>query len=325
MGPTAIARALSTPRRALRHFSRTLWHDDARLWHEKKHPLSSLAAAYFRGAEQLAPAPLFDDPTVDAAFATVSDAEALKLSSQLAAHPLSTQLHDLYATQTRVLDRWLEEPTWPPPETTRKQIVMVGDQLCGRSHRLGIGRATTIFHVGDAALPALSEARRSEARRSDAALPALLDQKHAELKRRGVGRRCDVVAAVVGDGSAAAALERAGLDADVPTKWVFAMGALQADSPRSAANSFAMAAALGGAPGSAIAAVCIEPAFAALLGADAPQYPTEVRPAEEVLADARAAGWYNTRLLGPDAIAERCAGRRPPDGVRVLFADAYLS
>ena len=93
----------------------------------------------------------------------------------------------------------------------------------------------------------------------------------------------------------------------------------------SAANSFAMAAALGGAPGSAIAAVCIEPAFAALLGADAPQYPTEVRPAEEVLADARAAGWYNTRLLGPDAIAEKCAGRRPPEGVRVLFADAYLS
>ena len=302
-----MIRRLSTPRRALRHFSRTLWHDDARLWHEKKHPLSSLAAAYFRGAEQLAPAPLFDDPTVDAAFATVSDAEALKLSSQLAAHPLSTQLHDLYATQTRVLDRWLEEPTWPPPETTRKQIVMVGDQLCGRSHRLGIGRATTIFHVGDADLP------------------ALLDLKHAELKRRGVGRRCDVVAAVVGDGSAAAALERAGLDADVPTKWVFAMGALQADSPRSAANSFAMAAALGGAPGSAIAAVCLEPAFAALLGADAPRYPVEVRPAEEVLADARAAGWYNTRLLGPDAIAERCAGRRPPDGVRVLFADAYLS
>ena len=123
------------------------------------------AAAYFRGAEQLAPAPLFDDPTVDAAFATVSDAEALKLSSQLAAHPLSTQLHDLFATQTRVLDRWLEEPTWPPPETTRKQIVMVGDPLCGRSHRLGIGRATTIFHVGDADLP------------------ALLDKKHAELKR----------------------------------------------------------------------------------------------------------------------------------------------
>ena len=307
MGPTAIARALSTPRRALRHFSRTLWHDDARLWHEKKHPLSSLAAAYFRGAEQLAPAPLFDDPTVDAAFATVSDAEALKLSSQLAAHPLSTQLHDLYATQTRVLDRWLEEPTWPPPETTRKQIVMVGDPLCGRSHRLGIGRATTIFHVGDADLP------------------ALLDLKHAELKRRGVGRRCDVVAAVVGGDGVAAALERAGLDADVPTKWVFAMRALEADSPMSAANSFAMAAALGGAPGSAIAAVCLEPAFAKLLGADAPQYPTEVRPAEEVLADARAAGWYNTRLLGPDAIAERCAGRRPPDGVRVLFADAYLS
>ena len=305
MRPTAIARALSTPRRALRRLS--LWHDDARWWHEKKHPLSSLAAAYFRGAEQLAPAPLFDDPTVDAAFATVSDAEALKLSSQLAAYPLNAQLHDLFATQTRVLDRWLEEPTWPPPETTRKQIVMVGDPLCGRSHRLGIGRATTIFHVGDADLP------------------ALLDKKHAELKQRGVGRRCDVVAAVVTDGSVAAALERAGLDADVPTKWVFAMGALEADSPRSAANSFAMAAALGGAPGSAIAAVCIEPAFAALLGADAPQYPVEVRPAEEVLADARAAGWYNTRLLGPDAIAEKCAGRRPPDGVRVLFADAYLS
>ena len=97
----------------------------------------------------------------------------------------------------------------------------------------------------------------------------------------------------------------------------------------SAANSFAMAAALGGAPGSAIAAVCLEPAFAALLGCSAPtrrgDAPVEVRPAEEVLADARAAGWYNTRLLGPDAIAERCAGRRPPDGVRVLFADAYLS
>ena len=316
----AAIRRLSTPRRALRRLSTattrasgTLWHDDARLWHEKKHPLSSLAAAYFRGAEQLAAAPLFDDPTVDAAFATVSDAEALKLSSQLAAYPLNAQLHDLFATQTRVLDRWLEEPTWPPPETTRKQIVMVGDPLCGRSHRLGIGRATTIFHVGDAELP------------------ALLDKKHAELKQRGVGRRCDVVAAVVTDGSVAAALERAGLDADVPTKWVFAIGALEADSPRSAANSFAMAAALGGAPGSAIAAVCLEPAFAALLGrprgratksADAP---VEVRPAEEVLADARAAGWYNTRLLGPDAIAEKCAGRRPPDGVRVLFANATIS
>ena len=133
---------------------------------------------------------------------------------------------------------------------------MVGDPLCGRSHRLGIGRATTIFHVGDADLP------------------ALLDKKHAELKRRGVGRRCDVVAAVVGGDGVAAALERAGLDADVPTKWVFAMGALEADSPMSAANSFAMAAALGGAPGSAIAAVCLEPAFAALLGRCAePQYP----------------------------------------------------
>lgn len=310
----AAIRRLSTPRRALRRLSTattrasgTLWHDDARLWHEKKHPLSSLAATYFRGAEQLAAAPLFDDPTVDAAFATVSDAEALKLSSQLAAYPLNAQLHDLFATQTRVLDRWLEEPTWPPPETTRKQIVMVGDPLCGRSHRLGIGRATTIFHVGDAELP------------------ALLDKKHAELKRRGVGRRCDVVAAVVGGDGVASALERAGLDADVPTKWVFAIGALEADSPTSAANSFAMAAALGGAPGSAIAAVCLEPAFAKLLGADAPQYPVEVRPAEEVLADARAAGWYNTRLLGPNAIAEKCAGRRPPEGVRVLFADAYLS
>ena len=311
MRPT-IARALS---KATTRAAGTLWHDDARLWHEKKHPLSSLAAAYFRGAEQLAAAPLFDDPTVDAAFATISDAEALKISSRLGAHMLrsshqnilAAHLHGLFATQTRVIDRWLEEPTWPPPETTRKQIVMVGDPLCGRSHRLGIGRATTIFHVGDADLP------------------ALLDKKHAELKRRGVGRRCDVVAAVVTDGSVAAALERAGLDADVPTKWIFAMGALEADSPRSAANSFAMAAALGGAPGSAIAAVCIEPAFAALLGADAPQYPTEVRPAEEVLADARAAGWYNTRLLGPDAIAERCAWRRPPDGVRLLFADAYLS
>ena len=77
MRPTAIARALST---ATTRAPGTLWHDDARLWHEKKHPLSSLAAAYFRGAEQLAAAPLFDDPTVDAAFATVSDAEALNLS-----------------------------------------------------------------------------------------------------------------------------------------------------------------------------------------------------------------------------------------------------
>ena len=109
------------------------------------------------------------------------------------------------------------------------------------------------------------------------------------------------------------------------------MGALESDSPTSAANSFAMAAALGGAPGSAIAAVCLEPAFAATFSEESPvrggarRLPVEVRPAEEVLADARAAGWYNTRLLGPDAIAEKCAGRRPPDGVRVLFADAYLS
>ena len=121
-----------------------------------------------------------------------------------------------------------------------------------------------------------------------------------------------MVAAVVGgDGVVAAALKRAGLDADVPTKWVFAMGALEADSPMSAANSFAMAAALGGAPGSAIAAVCLEPAFAKLLGADAPQYPAEVRPAEEVLADARAAGWYNTPAARArrDRRKMRCAGR----------------
>ena len=88
----------------------------------------------------------------------------------------------------------------------------------------------------------------------------------------------------------------------------------------SAANSFAMAAALARA-GSAIAAVCLEPAFADLLGPT--RRDTLVRPAE-VLADARRR-WYNTRLLGPDAIAEKCAGRRPPGGVRVLFADAYLS
>ena len=194
-----------------------------------------------------------------------------------------------------MLDRWLEEPTWPPPETTRKQIVMVGDPLCGRSHRLGIGRATTIFHVGDADLP------------------ALLDKKHAELKQRGVGRRCDVVAAVVTDGSVAAALEDAGLDADVPTKWVFAMGALEADSPRSAANSFAMAAALGGAPGSAIAAVCLEPAFAAL--GCAPRQAGVCGVARRRRAPGRGRARRRARrrlvqhrLLGPDAIAENARG-----------------
>ena len=172
--------------------------------------------------------------------------------------------------------------TWPPPETTRKQIVMVGDPLCGRSHRLGIGRATTIFHVGDAELP------------------ALLDKKHAELKRRGVGRRCDVVAAVVGGDGVAAALERAGLDADVPTKWVFAIGALEADSPRRPRTVLRWR------PRSAARRArrlrrCASSRRLRRARASKParRDTADVRPAEEVLADARAAGWYNTRLLGP--------------------------
>ena len=201
---------------------------------------------------------------------------------------------------------------------------MVGDPLCGRSHRSWHRPRHRHFST--------SATRREPVASAPVGLPALLDKKHAELKRRGVGRRCDVVAAVVGgDGVAAASSGRA----STPTcrrsgssRWE----RLEADSPTSAANSFAMAAALGGTPGSAIAAVCLEPAFAA----------TSARsPSEEVLADARPfellrAGRGGARrrarrrrrptrgCSGPTrSQRRRCAGARGrPDGVRLLFPDA---
>ena len=180
-----------------------------------------------------------------------------------------------------------------PLETTRKQIVMVGDPLCGRSHRPPRHRPRHQYHVGDAGFVAFldKKTRRAEApRRAGAARGRRHRHRRPAATGPGAGRASTV---------------------DVPTKWVFARA--WKPTRRCRPRTVLRWRALGNAPGSAIAAVCLEPAFQ-LLGADAPQYPVEGARPRGPRRRARRRR-YNTRLLGPDAIAGG-AGRRPRDGVR---------
>ena len=111
-------------------------------------PLGAFTAAIFRAAEHASQHPLLDDPTAQLAIDAASkflpsqpagrgawvDGDTSRIDAgKLADHPLRAALHDLTATHTRVVDRWLEEPTWPPASTVRRQIVLFSDALDGRS------------------------------------------------------------------------------------------------------------------------------------------------------------------------------------------------
>lgn len=275
---------------------------------------TSLLVAAWRDAEmRLNARPLCHDPYASVllqAFATPDELAAWE------SHPLGLNGGvDILATRTRLMDSWLERPTWPPVRTTRRQTVLLGAGMDARPYRMGFSRYVhTIFEV-------------------DADV-AVLEAKHAALEAAGYEPRCTVklVGADVSDTRAVeAGLEAAGFDPRLPTRWL-AEGLLEYLPPTSHPALFEMCHRLGGAAGSGIAAQALEPPFGdhvrkVLRGdgssSDAPAaLPYEkLVPIDETLAQLRDAGWRSVRGMRSDDITE-ATGRSVPEGYNLVFAEA---
>lgn len=275
---------------------------------------TSLLVAAWRDLEQRsADRPLINDlqaPHLLAALATSDEITAMHN------HPLTTRGGvDILAVRTRMLDSWLERPSWPPLRTTRRQTVLLGAGMDSRAYRLGFSRYVhTVFEV-------------------DADVD-VLRAKHEALTAAGYSPRCrvELVGADVAD---AAGLERgllaAGFDPSLPTRWL-AEGLLEYLPPPAHAELFRLASRLGGTAGSAIAAQVLEPAFAehvqSVMASAAPEgAPPAALPYAQLgsvgdtLGALRAAGWENVRSTD-HAELRATTGRDTHPGFHLVYADA---
>ena len=275
---------------------------------------ASLLFAAWRDLEQRKVSiPLLKDRHVPVLLQALTKPDEL---SHLESHPMTWKGGvDIVATRTRLLDTWLERPSWPPLRTTRRQTVLLGAGLDSRPYRLGFSRyVQTVFEVD--------------------ADEAMLQAKHAALQAAGYEPRCGVklVGADVRDmGAIESGLIASGFDPRLPTRWV-AEGILEQLPATSHAGLFALCQRLGGVAGSGIAAQALEPAFGAHAravlaeagGASAAEFPFEpdaLVPRDETLGLLQTAGWTSVRGLGPTDIAE-VTGRQPPEGYNLVFGDA---
>ena len=217
---------------------------------------------------------------------------------------------DLVAVRTRAIDAWLEQPTWPPVRTTKRQIVVLGAASDTRAFRMGLGQQATIFEV--------------------AADSSLLDWKRSVLAESFRQRTAVVsVQADLCDAEATGnALMAAGLDSKVPTKWVLEGPLTMLAGAPAAGSLFAMAAQCSSAPGSAIAASLLEPAYAAYaaaLGGDAHSESGRpapcLAPVEVTLEHVRRAGWREKRIVREADVVTTYA-RELPASVALVFAES---
>ena len=238
----------------------------------------------------------------------IIDRAASRLLSALAPAeevPPHQELVDLVAVRTRAIDAWLEQPTWPPTRTTQRQIVLLCAGLDARAYRLGLGQQTTIFEVE-------ADGHLLRAKRDAMA--------GARLRTRIV----DVEADCSDVSQTAKALRAAGLNASVPTRWVYE-GPLTSLAGLPAPNSlFELAAECASAPGSRIAAALAEPAWEhatkALGGKDVGQFACLATVAES-LEQARIAGWREKRTMRRADVAEMYH-RDTHESCALLFAEA---
>ena len=273
----------------------------------------SLLAAAWRDVEQRKTRPLIREPQLPillSALASPSEVAAME------AHPLAVEGGvDIIAVRARMLDAWLDKPTWPPLRTTRRQTVLLGAGADTRVYRLGFSRFVhTVFEVD-----------------ADA---ALLHKKHAALQAAGFAPRCEVrlIGADASDTSALeAALTSAGFDPSLPTRWL-AESALEQLPPPRHQPLFEFFSAMGGTAGSGVAAQVLEPSYSAHVSAvlaAAPAAPPPVPPpfaplattVDDALEALRGAGWTEARAMRHGDLQET-TGRATHPGFAIVFADA---
>ena len=285
----------------------SLVHHHHRGLHLKATHKTALLAAVWRDLEQReSRRPLLSDPQAPIladAFLSAEERAAFEL------HPLRQEGVDILAARTRLIDHWLDSAYYPPVHTTRRQTVLLGAGMDTRPYRLGLSRETTVFEVevdGE-----------------------VLRAKHSVLASAGFRPRCHVqsVAADLSDAAQVSrALEDAGFDRRLPTRWV-AEGVLEHLPPSKHRALFEMTARLSGCPGSGCAMQVLEPSWGLAWG----QHAAASRPAtlpyaplralEATIEDVRQAGWRNVRALRASEIAAAC-GRHTHEGFSLLFADA---
>ena len=278
-----------------------------------------LIAAVWRDLEQrCSPAPLIYDAQVSVLLsALLSKDERAALEN----HPLTAEGSslDVCAVRTRLLDRWLEKPTWPPLRTTRRQTVILGAATDTRPYRFGFSRyVQTVFEVDPD--------------------DALLEAKHEAVAAAGFKPRCDVrrVGADLSNAaSVEAKLDAAGFDPRLPTRWV--AESFESIPPQARSSLFALACRMGGTPGSGFAAQVLEPSFGELVAsavasasasegvgaAAAALHEYEpLAPVDATLGELQATGWTGVRAMRQAELAEACVGRRTHEGFKLVFAEA---
>lgn len=216
-----------------------------------------------------------------------------------------TSLADTLAIRTRAIDAWLEKPSWPPVRTTRRQVVLLGTGgLDTRSYRLGLGQSCKIFEVE----PDM----------------AILANKRKVMADAGVRPRTAVVDVNADPSDAklcSKALLDAGLDPNVPTRWVVE-GPFTNGATLDLGTVLPMASSIGGTPASALAAQVLEPAWSEQFLPSSMQPPQGLASSVSAVLDtARAAGWREKRTLRHDDLLSTF-GRAPHPAFALIFADA---
>lgn len=265
---------------------------------------TGLMTAYWRACERRrTPQPLCDDPYADALVASLLDPSAR------AAHdksPMRADGIEILAVRTRVLDDWLARvlASRKSNSSQSQQVVLLGAGMDTRAYRVPLGDATVVEVDSDA---------------------EVLAAKRQVLSLAGAKPTCGRVLSVQADladaAASVAALASAGLSCTVPTHWV--LEGLVEYLPRERHGAlFAMAARLGGAPGSTIAVQVLEESWAqrlAELGVALP-YASELRPASETMAMLEEAGWAPLQVLRRADFEELHPGRTPHPGFTMAFA-----
>ena len=221
------------------------------------------------------------------------------------------ELIDVVAVRTRAMDAWLETPSWPPVRTTKRQIVILGAATDTRAFRLGLGQHTTIFEIDEG---------------------KLLERKREALSERQRQRTKSVhVHANPHDVHACSqALVDAGLDARIPTRWVFEGPLLDLESAPPPEALFALAQTCASSPASGIGAAILDPGWALTVagliscGAGSEQQSSDARCLSRInptLDLARKSGWREHRTLRRDDLVSLYK-RDLPDAFALMFADA---
>ena len=256
----------------------------------------SLVAAVERGVEASGPLPRCSDAHAAPLIRAVLGEQ---VAAMLEHHPLVPLVSDALTLRTRAIDRWVE--TWGPelaaanfiPPTMRRQLVLIDGAWDMRAYRLGLHRATTVFEVFTSR--------------------ELLNAKASAVEQLG-SRPCCPLQRVFLDGlgtdTLSEALTEAGFNKNIPTRWVMEDTLIYSPKERVGAL-LAGARAIGGAPGSGVAASTIGPEWKRRLqgaAAASTHMHDEIfstycdfsgLPSSSAVLDALyAAGWTRTRALG---------------------------